>query len=280
MEEASANEDRRRPGEADTTATAGPPRGIGRDGSDRWTSPEPPVHVRRPMLLQSWRECAFLHWSFEPEALRPHIPPGFRLDEHDGRAWVGLISFAMPHVRSGPMASLRLPWAAESHLRTYVVGPDGRRGIWMLSLDIAPLRAALGGRFLFALPYWWAHMAVERRGSGVRYRVRRRAPGRGALDLDLELGEVVEDEALGPLDHFLTARWVLYGGAGPVRTAMPTEHPRWGFRRATVRHLEQSLTRQAGLPPATREPLVHFSDGVDAAIAWPRPFVVRGRAGL
>jgi uncharacterized protein len=115
----------------------------------------------------------------------------------------------------------------------------------MLSLDIAPLHAALAGRFLFGLPYWWAHIALDRQGPQVRYQVRRRAPGRGGLDLDLALGEVLQDEMPGPLDHFLTARWVLYGGTGPVRTAMPTEHPRWSFRRAWVRRLDQSMTREA-----------------------------------
>jgi uncharacterized protein YqjF (DUF2071 family) len=50
---------------------------------------------------------------------------------------------------------------AESHLRTYVVDV-GRRGIWMLSVDIDPLLAAVGGRIPFFLPYWWASIRIDR----------------------------------------------------------------------------------------------------------------------
>ena len=228
------------------------------------------------MLYQAWRNCAFLHWGFDPDAVRPHIPPAFELDMFEGKAWVGLISFRMPSMRGGflpPIPGLRS--AAETHLRTYVRGPDGRRGIWMLSLDIDPITAALTGRFGFALPYWWTSMSVERTAKLARYRVRRRG-AEGQLDLDLSVGAPLKDADLGALDHFLTARWVLYSGAGPVRAALLTEHPRWRFRRVSVRRVEESFTKVSGLPSPESPPLVHFSDGVDARIGWPRPFPVIG----
>ena len=231
------------------------------------------------MLYQAWRNCAFLHWPFDPEALRPHIPPAFELDTFEGKGWVGLISFRMPSMRGRflpPIPGLRS--AAESHLRTYVRGPDGRRGIWMLSLDIDPVTAALTGRFGFALPYWWASMSVERTAKLARYRVRRRGT-EGRMDLDLSVGAPLKDADLGALDHFLTARWVLYAGAGPVRAALLTEHPRWRFRRASVRRLEETFTKVSGLSLPDSPPLAHFSDGTDARIGWPRPFPVIGAGG-
>ncbi len=240
--------------------------------TDPWGSPDPPFRVTRPMLYQGWRDCAFLHWSFAPQTLRPHVPPDLELDTHEGRAWVGSISFAMPTIRPGSLSATNASLsAAESHLRTYVVDAGGRRGIWMLSLDIDPLAAAVTGRFGFALPYWWATMDVKRGPDMARYFVRRRIPGDGRLELELDVGEPVPDGQIGASDHFLTARWILYAGAAGITLGMLTEHPRWRFRRAAVRQLDQTLLEQVGLPEPDGPPVVHFSDGVDALISWPRP---------
>ena len=238
--------------------------------------PEPPVRIPDPMLLQSWRDCAFLHWAVDPDALLQHLPPALALEKFDGRAWVGLVAFSMPRLRPGPLPPVPgLTRATEFHLRTYVSGPDGSRGIWMLSLDIEPLAAALAGRFVFALPYWWAAMEVERSGDTVRYRSRRKAGPSAGLDLELRVGNPVPPGELGALDHFLTARWVLFAGAGPVGLAMATEHPRWRFRRVEAGRVRQTMLDALGLP-VEDTPLVHFSDGVDATIDWPHPFRLDG----
>ncbi len=241
---------------------------------DPWHSPEPPVRVRRPMLYQEWRDCSFLHWSFEPDALRPHIPRGFEVDLHGGRAWASLISFRIRRMRASPLPAIPgLSSALESHLRVYVRGPDGRRGIWMVSLDIDPLVAAAAGRFGFALPYWWADMEVSRAPDAARYTVRRRGGRRARVDLELALGDPLEPSSFTDLDHFLTARWVLYGGVRPIRTAILTEHPRWTFRRVEVRGLEQTVLQADGLPVEGAPDSVHFSDGVDARLGWPQPIL-------
>src|SRR4051812_1078630 len=255
-------------------------RDSGRDGRatstrsgelERRISPDPPVAVGAPMLLQSWRDVSFLHWALPPDVVRPHVPRGFELDLAEGSAWVSLISFSMPKLRPGPLPPIPgLSSAIESHLRTYVLGPDGRRGIWMLSLDMSPIAAAVLGRFVFVLPYWPARMEVSRRDDMVRYRTQRRLGPPAMLDLRIELAREAPDAELTNLDHFLTARWVLYAGAGPVLTAMPTEHPRWRFRGARVGRLRETTTRETGLPAMGEPDLVHFSDGVDARIAWPR----------
>jgi uncharacterized protein YqjF (DUF2071 family) len=230
------------------------------------------------MLYQEWRDCSFLHWSFEPAALRPHIPRGFELDLHGGRAWASLISFRIRYMRAGPLPPIPgLSSALESHLRIYVQGPDGRRGIWMVSLDIDPLAAAAAGRFGFALPYWWGDMEVDRQADSVRYMVRRRGGRAARLDLELALGETIDKSGLTELDHYLTARWVLYGGARRVRTAILTQHPRWTFRRVDVRRLEQNVLHVDGLPAVGAPEHAHFSDGVDARLGWPQPLLVRNR---
>ena len=237
-----------------------------------WNSPDPPVPVDNPMLLQLWRDCVFLHWALDPSVLRPLVPAPFEIETFEETAWVSLISFRIPFMRGGPFPPVPgLRVADETHLRTYVVGPDGRRGIWMISLDIDPAQAAALGRFAFALPYWWTRMRVERNGDRVRYRMRRGAGRDARLRLDVDVGAPIPDVRVGPLDHFLTARWVLYNGVAPVNGALLVEHERWRLREATVRDLRQTITSVDGvgdLGPPTR---VHFSDGVDARLSWPRP---------
>jgi len=239
--------------------------------TDRWSDPQPPARVERPMLFQAWRDCAFLHWSFPPEVVRPRVPANYELDTFDGRAWVSLIAFEIAHMHPGRSlpAVPGLSSALEAHLRTYVRGPDGRRGIWMLSIEMAPLQAALLGRFGFALPYWWADMDVTSGTEAARYRSRRRSPAGPALSLDLRLGDPIPATELEELDHFVTARWVLYSGFGPISASILVEHAPWELRRAEVLSHDQDLLSMAGLP--TREPdRIHFSPGVDALLAWPR----------
>ncbi len=246
---------------------------------DRWTSRDPPVRIDRPMLYQSWRDCAFVHWRYEAAALRSDVPRSFEIETFDGSAWVGIISFRMPRMR--PAMLPRIPGigaAGETHIRTYVRGPDGRGGIWLFALHIDPLQAALAGRFGFVLPYWWTSMEVARGTADATYRVKGRPPKTNVgFELALGLGPPVPERDVGALDDFLTARWVLYSGLGPVRAAVAVDHGRWRFRRARLRRLHETITEDVGLPPPSEEPLVHFSDGVDARIAWPRPFLARRR---
>ena len=244
---------------------------------DRWTSPDPPVPVLRPMLYQDWRDCAFLHWPQEPAAVRRLVPAPFELDTLEGRAWVSLIAFRIARMRPGfgpPIPGLTE--ANEAHLRTYVRGPDGRRGIWMPSIDIDPLQAAVMGRG-FALAYRWASMEVGSDGDRVTYSVQRRVRTPARLGLELSVGDEVPAAELEPLDHFLTARWVLYSGIGPVRAAILTEHPRWRFRRATAARCDETMLAAVGLEGANPPPVIHFSDGVDAKLSWPRPFLTLRR---
>jgi uncharacterized protein len=238
---------------------------------DRWISAKPPRPVTRPMLLQEWRDCAWVHWRYTPEVIRPHIPDGFKLDLADGAAWVSLVTFGIPAMRAAilpPIPGLRS--GAESHLRTYVVDPEGRKGIWLLSLDIDPFPAAVIGRS-FLLPYWPASIHIDRDEHTISYRVDRQAPGDAMvkMELDLEAGEIEADD----LDRFLTARWILYSGIGRMTAAIFTEHPPWTYRGVTVRGLRQTMTARLGLPePGV--PLVHFSPGLAARLSWPHPMLL------
>src|SRR3954447_22905888 len=99
-------------------------------------SPLPLEPVRRPVMRQSWHNLTFLHWRYRAEDVRRVVPAGLDIDVYDGNAWGGLIPFNVIG-RALPKAPA-VPWLSnfpETNVRTYVVDPTGRRGIWFFSLD-------------------------------------------------------------------------------------------------------------------------------------------------
>jgi len=230
--------------------------------------------VRVPLMIHHWRRLTFLHWRYPAEVVQARLPRGLEVEAFDGVAWVGLVPFLMDGVR--PPGLPALPWLSrfpETNVRTYVRGPDGRTGIWFLSLDAARLAAVAAARATYGLPYFWSAMAVLRDGARVRYRARRRAPGPvGArCDADVELGEAWAEDRLTPFDHYLTARFRLYSTLAGRLVAADAEHPPWPLRHARVASLRQDLVEAAGLPAPDHDAVVHASDGVRVRIGAWRP---------
>jgi uncharacterized protein YqjF (DUF2071 family) len=239
---------------------------------------DPPVALQRPTMLQRWLDLSFVHWRYEAAALRQLLPAELEVDTFHGDAWVGLIPFRLRIRRPGVPY---LPWLStflETNLRTYVVGPDGRRGIWFLSLDAGRLGAVVAARASYRLPYMWARVEMERRGRQIRYRGSRRWPGPTAVsyDLTVDIGEPLH--RVGDLDRFLTARWHLYSpgpqtlpptGISLVRTAV--DHPPWPLHAARIEHVEETVLAAAGLPAPTTPPIGLFSPGVAARFARRTP---------
>src|SRR5207237_7901044 len=170
-----------------------------------------PTRIRPGVMVQRWEQLTFLHWRVEAEAIRPLLPAGLEVDEFDGSAWIGLIPFRL---------SVRLPWTptvpwmstfAEANVRTYVRGPDGRRGIWFLSLDAARLGAVAVARGSYRLPYMWSWMLLTGTGGIVRYEARRRWPEPGpGFRLAVAPGSSIPKDEVSALERFLTSRWRLY----------------------------------------------------------------------
>ena len=242
------------------------------------TSPVAPRPVRRPLMYQSWSWLAFLHWSYPPAVVQRLLPAGLRVHDLEGRAWVGLTPFVLGDLRT-PLFPAP-PWCSrfpETNVRTYVVGPDGREGLWFFSLDAARLEPVLVARSTYALPYMWSQMTVERDGPLLRYRSRRRWPGPRPADsaVTLEVGARLAPAELGRLDHHLTARWQLYTTLGPVLARAEVDHEPWPLHRAVVRELRGNLLGAAGLPEPEGAPVVHWSPGVRTRIGGLRPL---GRA--
>jgi uncharacterized protein len=238
--------------------------------------------VTTAVMMHQWRQMSFLHWRYPVEAVQPLLPEGVAVHTFDGDAWVGLLPFLMDDVR--PPWVPPLPWLSrfpETNLRTYVRGPDGATGIWFFSLDAARLPAVAAARLSLGLPYCWSQMSVRADGDAMVYRGRRRSPGpRGAgYAVRIRFGAAYREDELGPLDHFLTARYRLYSELLGRLVAVDVQHPPWPLRRAQLVELRQDLTGAAGLPRPHGPPLLHASPGVQVRIGLPDLAGARSRSG-
>lgn len=231
-----------------------------------------PQRVERPVMLQGWHDLASIHWRYDSAVVQALLPPGFTVDTFDGSAWVGVLPFHMRRIRvPGTPALGPLSTFPETNVRTYLVDPAGRRGVWFCSLDITRLLPALVARVSYHLPYCWAAMSIEQEGDVWRYRSRRRWPRRGpSTDLAVRVGEAIPQGQESELELFLSARWAL----GTTLFGRPmwaeVDHPPWPLHRAELLSIDETIVTAAGLPAPQGEPVVLWSPGVEVRIGRPR----------
>lgn len=109
-----------------------------------------------PVFLSDWVRALFIHFEVDAAELQSHTP--FRLDLHEGRAYVSLVAFTMRRLR--PRRGGRVAeWCfkpIEGHellnLRTYV-RHGGEAGIYFLAEWIPNRLSAFLGPRTFGLPY-------------------------------------------------------------------------------------------------------------------------------
>ncbi len=234
-----------------------------------------PLSVPEPRMMHRWDELTFLHWRYDPEVVQALLPAGLTVETLGDAAWVGLIPFAMQVTWPGRGPAPWLSRFCETNVRTYATAADGTTGVYFLSLDAARLAAVATARSVFGLPYFWSAMQMSHIGSVMSYRSRRRWPGRSGArcDVVVDIGERFADDELGDLDHWLTARWRLFIDTPRTMVGMDAEHRPWPLWRAEVVHLDEDLTRTAGLPAPEGPPLVHWSPGVEVRIGPRHPIV-------
>jgi len=247
------------------------------DGTDvesvSWTAPRTPSPG---VMRMRWARLAYLHWPVDPALVQARLPDGLVADVHDGAAWVGLVPFDMRDIRP-PGVPPVLPWVGdfpETNVRTYVVGPDGRRGVYFHSLEASRLGAVAVARSAYALPYCWGRMDITTGPGRIRYRTTRRWPApRGASsDLALRIHGRLRDDDVTALDRFLAARWALfvpYHGGGLAR--VDVAHEPWPLHRAEVEHLADDLVAAAGYGRLADGAPAHvrFSPGVQVEVGIP-----------
>jgi uncharacterized protein YqjF (DUF2071 family) len=233
-----------------------------------------PFTVDRPVMRQRWERLTFLHWPFDAADVQRLLPRGLETETCDGAAWVGLVPFYMRVATSG---GRRVPWASsfcETNVRTYVRDDRGRSGIWFFSLDAARLGAVVTARATpYRLPYFWSSMRLGERDGEIAYLSRRRWPGPrpAGTRLRIGIGAPIAPADVTELEHFLTARWMLFSVTGRRHAWARASHQPWPLHRASALVRDDHLLTAAGLPAPGGEPLVHYSPGVDVAIGRPEP---------
>ena len=149
--------------------------------------------------------------------------------------------------RAGHSLAVDFP---ETNVRTYVVDRHGLRGTWFFSLDAARLPAVIGARTSYALPYFWAHMAVYRQSDVVRYWSRRIAGPPAATEIDVTVGPRIAHPT--ELEIFLTARFRLYARRGAGILKADVEHPPWPLRRGRRHPSEREPDPRGRIAPIHR----------------------------
>ena len=242
---------------------------------DEPISAVPTARVRYPVMRMRWETLSYLHWDLDPSVVAANLPDGLEPDLHDGRAYVGLVPFRMAGIGLGP-SGIPLPRSSfpETNVRTYVIGPDGGRGVYFHSLDITYLAPTAIARSAYQLPYCWSAMHLGRRDNRVGYLARRRWPApRGASSrVIVEVGEPLDARARTPLDEFLSSRWSLYevGPRGAVIRAR-VDHGPWPMRSARVVVCEDQFVAAAGYDLGGRPPThVRYGGDVEVRVGPPR----------
>lgn len=242
----------------------------------RWVSgrlPDQPIRV--PASLQRWEQLTFLHWSYDPTVVQALLPGNLRVQEWDGRTWVGITPFRMVDVR---LPGLPPPpgWGEfpELNVRAYVRGPDGRDGIWFLRMAVprlsflAPMRAA-------GLPYERSCSKASIVGSRWSYRFdpprRRRGIAGDRFEAVVEVGDELPDHERTLLVDSITGRWSGYHRRAGLLLRTPIAHEPWPLRSAAAAGALTPPLRWSGLPEPEEQPLVHAAPVVHTSLGPPRP---------
>jgi uncharacterized protein YqjF (DUF2071 family) len=220
------------------------------------------------LIGQGWEDLLFVHWRVDAEAVRRLVPPGLKVDEHDGSAWLAVTPFELTGFRL--RGTLPIPVVSsfpELNVRTYVTA-GGKPGIWFFSLDTSSLVAVEAARRVYKLPYFHAHISLRRRPDRrVEYSATRR---RSARPFRFEAayapaGEPSEPEP-GTLEHFLVERYCLYASDESGLYRAEIHHTPWRIRRA-----DASIALNT-MPPDSLslhgDPLFHLAERQDVVI-WP-----------
>lgn len=159
-----------------------------------------------PVMFQRWSRLLFLHWEIPAEMIQARLPDGLHVDQHEGKAYLGIVPFLMEKVR--PRFLPCVPWLSnflELNVRTYVFDDKGRPGVWFFSLDCnQPIAVELARRF-FHLPYQHAEMTLE----GSEYHCRRKKQNETAV-YDFKAEGDLQTAEPGSLEFFLLERYLLF----------------------------------------------------------------------
>lgn len=211
---------------------------------------------------QSWLDLSFIHYRVEANQIAAMLPPGLRLQEFDGTAWVGLVPFRMSGVMRRPFPDVpSFSSFPELNLRTYVEC-GGKPGVWFFSLDAACWPVVFGGRHVFGLPYHSARMSQWHEDGWISFRSIRRKDGARFEASYRPLGDVFLAEP-GSFEYWAAERYCLYSHSTRCGLRrVEVQHPPWPLQHAEVEIGFSDILGAACIEPLDEVPVCHFSKGV------------------
>lgn len=236
----------------------------------RWEATFEPDEAH--IMKQSWRDLLFLHWHYPRETIQATLPRGLTVDTFEGRAWVGVVPFFMRDVH--PRFVPAVPFLSnflELNVRTYVLDPEGRPGVWFYSLDCNNAVAVAAARVGFFLPYYQADMSAEENGGIIDYRSQRNGSNQPTRFRYGGHGEA-KNAKPGSLDFFLIERYALFSrdpASGDIHTGRVFHKP-YPLTKPELRMWDAAMLEANGLAAPGRGPdAIHFSPGVEVRIYRP-----------
>jgi len=227
--------------------------------------------LSRPWVISmTWVNLLFAHWPVDPEPIRKLLPSGLELDLFDGKAWIGVVPFEMVGVR--PRICPPISYFSdfpELNVRTYVT-KDGKPGVWFFSLDAGSKFAVRVARQTYNLPYYDAEFNILKNHQQISYYSKRTHKNSPSAVLDLNyapLGEIFESK-VGTLEHWLTARYVLYSANKKGRVMRgEIDHPAWPLQKAHATFRQCDMTRICGIELSGEPTSLLYSESLDV-VAW------------
>lgn len=221
---------------------------------------------QRTVMHQRWENLLFLHWDIGPELIQDTLPAGLHADVFEGRAWLGIVPFAMRRVRPaglpafGPVSNF-----LELNVRTYVHDEHGIPGVWFYSLDCNQPLAVLIARIFFGLPYRHAAMQADF-GSVIDYRSLRRGTSDPARYV-WQPHDTARTSEAASLEFFLLERYHLYSMRRGKLFRGTVAHAPYEFRAARVDEFSSLPAELAGFSGLEAQPRhICHADGVDVRI--------------
>jgi uncharacterized protein len=221
------------------------------------------------MLAMNWNDLLFMHWPVPVRLLRPLVPPDLEIDTFASEGWIGITPFRMTNVHPRLVPALpRISEFPELNVRTYV-HKDGRPGVWFFSLDAGNPLAVRAARWGFHLPYFDAHMQMNKANGTVEYlsvrKDRRGAPAE--LKARYRPEGPVFSSAPGSVEHWLTERYCLYAARGGTIYRGEIHHAKWPLQTASAEVDVNTMAQPLGIELTKNAPLLHFSGFLEVA-AW------------
>ena len=95
------------------------------------------------------------------------------------------------------------------------------------------------------------------------------SPSGGTVSVHVEQGEMIRAQDVTPFQHYLTARWSLFGVRRGQLTFARAAHEQWPLRTANVTRWSSDLFQVEGLPQPVGAPIAFTSPGVNVEIGQP-----------